>query len=210
MKTQLLAATAAFALLTGAGLAQDATSTAPADTTTTTTTTTMEATGGAMQPMAADQAVIDAAMAVSMAEEFVTMAASGNMFEIQSSELAVNQAEAQEVKDFAQHMIEDHTAAGERMMAAVQEAGLTVEMPTMLAEHHQMMLDMLQPLQGAEFDSQYVTAQVAAHEEAVALHTAYAENGDNETLRALATEMLPTLQEHLQEATALHESMMAQ
>ncbi len=206
MKSHLLAATAAFVLMTGAGFAA---------TTTTTTTTDANAmsgdaaTSGAMQPMAADQAVIDAAMAVTMAEEFAAMASSGNMFEIQSSELAVNQAEAQEVKDFAQHMIEDHTAAGERFMQVLEEAGVAAP-PMELAEHHQMMLDQLTPLQGAEFDTQYVTAQVAAHEEAVALYTAYSQNGDNEALQAFATETLPTLQEHLEEAQALHESMMAQ
>src|SRR5690349_10191595 len=63
-------------------------------------------------------ALAQEANAVTTPQEFAAMAAGSNMFEIESSKLALQKASLQPTKDFAQHMIDDHTKAGEEMRAA--------------------------------------------------------------------------------------------
>jgi putative membrane protein len=136
------------------------------------------------------------------AEQFVQMAAISNMFEIQSSMIAESGAEAEEVKSFAEQMIKDHTKAGEELAAAADTAP-----PETLDAKHQAMVEELQGLKGAELDSKYVEMQVAAHEEAVALFTAYSQNGDDEDLKAFATKTLPVLEQHREHITKIAESV---
>lgn len=129
-------------------------------------------------------------------EQFVQMATVSNMFEIESSELAVENAQSDDVKEFAQQMIEDHTAAAEKMQTVLQSSDAGASMPDELDEKHAAILEELQGTDSESFDAAYVDAQVQAHQEAVALFSAYAENGEDEALKSFATETLPTLEEH--------------
>jgi len=136
-----------------------------------------------------------ASMQVSDPQEFATMATVSNLFEIQSSELALEASESEAVKEFAQHMIEDHTAASQEMMAAAEQQG-GVSLPDGLDEAHQEQLAQLQAASGDEFDQMYIQMQVQAHEMAVSLFSSYAESGEDGPLKTFASETLPTLQEH--------------
>lgn len=137
------------------------------------------------------------------AEDFVVAASASNMFEIRSSELALQNAQGDRVRAFAEQMIADHTKAGEQLMTIVAEGGASVAPPAALDARHQAMMDQLKAASGEQFDAAYLGLQLQAHEEAVALFTAYAENGRDETLRAFAATTLPVLQHHLSEVEAL-------
>ena len=55
------------------------------------------------------------------AQDFVTQAASGGIYEVQSSQLVIGAADAPaEVGAFAERMIEDHTQANEQLMMLAQ------------------------------------------------------------------------------------------
>jgi len=137
-------------------------------------------------------------MQVSSAEEFMMMAAMSDMFEIQSSQLALEEAQSDEVKEFAQMMITDHTANTQKLMQIVEAGGGSMEPPKELDGRHEAMLEKLQGASGESFDAAYIDAQVMAHQEAVALMSSYAENGDNESLKEFASEALPVVQSHLE------------
>lgn len=137
---------------------------------------------------------------------FLRLASSSNQFEILSSRLAEQQASNEQVKAFATQMIADHTAAGEKMRAAVQQAGLQ---PTAMPEtegdldaRHKEMLDQIARAEG-NFDEAYVRAQYQAHQEAVRLFNSYAESGDQSAIKAFAAETLPVLQQHLAHVSEL-------
>ncbi|MBJ6126810.1 DUF4142 domain-containing protein [Microvirga splendida] len=133
------------------------------------------------------------------ASDFVNRAAMGNQFEIQSSQLAQQKGQNERVRQFAQRMIQDHTAAGDRLQSMVQ--GMQgVTMPSSLDQRHQQMLQTLQNASGPGFDRNYVQLQIGAHRDAVALYDQYAQNGDNQQLKQFAQQTLPTLREHLQQA----------
>jgi putative membrane protein len=143
--------------------------------------------------------------AVTQASSFVPLAASANLFEIESSQLALQRSQAVPVKDFANRMVTDHTLAAAKMKQALSEAKIPAPPETLNAKD-QTVLGNLKIAKGAAFNKAYIEAQYNAHVEAVTLFTAYAKNGDNPRLKALASELLPTLQGHLDHITKLRSS----
>src|SRR5215212_9607962 len=137
------------------------------------------------------------------AAEFVTKAASSSLFEIQSSQSALQKSQNNQVRDFAQKMIEDHTKASDQLKAAAQ--GQTV--PTTPDVEHAQMLQQLNGANGVDFDRRYVQLQLTGHQEAIALFDRYAQNGDNPQLKQFAQQTLPDLREHLQMAQQLRSAL---
>jgi putative membrane protein len=133
--------------------------------------------------------------------DFVKEVAESDMFEIRASELASMKMQGA-VKDFASHMIVDHTKTTEalRGLASAANASLPIEM----ASSQESMLDKLKELDGDEFRKQYISDQESAHKSAVSLFERYGKGGDNATLKAWAVETLPALQQHLDMVTALN------
>jgi len=139
-------------------------------------------------------------------EGFVTNAAISDMFEIQSSRLAMEKSQNAELKRMAQQIIADHErTSGELKTAAGSAQGVTV--PTAMDERRQGMIDNLRQAPAEQFDRVYLAQQTAAHNEAVTLYRTYGENGDNQQLKAFATKTLPALQNHLQMAQAMERQM---
>ena len=146
------------------------------------------------------------AMAAVTATEFVTQAANSNMFEIQSSQLALDKAQDNRIRDFAQSMIKDHTAASDKLKAAAQNQTV----PTTLDQEHTRMLQQLQQASGNDFNRSYVQMQFDGHQKAVALFEAYGQNGDDPQLKQFAQQTVPTLREHLQHVTDIRSSQLNQ
>jgi len=137
-----------------------------------------------------------ATMTAPAAQDFVTQAGQANMFEIQSSQAAVTKAQSADIKSFAQKMIDDHTKAGKMMESVVAKSGGKLQTPTDVNADQKSTLDALNGASGADFDKQYVSAQVKAHDQAVDLFASYAKGGDDKALKVFARKTLPTLQMH--------------
>jgi putative membrane protein len=132
---------------------------------------------------------------------FVEKASAAGMAEVQAAQLAQTKAKSADVKGFAQHMVDDHTAAGEKLKAIAQADG--VQPPDNLGAKDQKQLAALQKLNGAAFDKRYVEDQTAAHKEAVALFEKEAKTGSNAQLKQFAVDTLPTLKQHLTDVEGL-------
>jgi predicted outer membrane protein len=137
------------------------------------------------------------------AADFVNKAAVGNLFEVQSSQLALEKAQHDQVRQFAQRMVSDHTSAGDKLKAAAK--GQTI--PTALDQQHTQMLQTLRSAAGAGFDRNYIQMQVTAHRDAVSLFDRYAQSGDDQELKQFANQTLPTLREHLQSVEQIQRSL---
>ena len=137
-------------------------------------------------------------------QEFADKAASSNLLEIQSSELAIERSSDAEIVEFAEQMIVDHTAAGDEMMAAAQQDGITPT--TTLAPDHQTILDRLEAAEDDAFDQAYVEAQITAHDEAVALFETFATGDPDGALKAFAVQTLPTLVQHQEHIHSIAEA----
>lgn len=139
-------------------------------------------------------AAASAPVSVTDPAEFATKASIGNLFELETSTLAVERAVSEDVKAFAQQMITDHTKAAQDMAPAAAEEGVALE--SALDSRHQEMLDAMSGLEGEEFDKAYIDAQVQAHDEAVALFEGYSMEGKEGPLKAFAAATLPVLESH--------------
>lgn len=126
---------------------------------------------------------------------FIQAAAQGDLYEITSSQTALDRAVNEDVLAFAQRMIDDHSMTTQRIAELAETVG--VEIPMTPAPTHQAKIAQLMQAEGAEFDRAYMQQQVIVHEDAVSLFEAAAALAENEQVRATAEELLPALQEHL-------------
>ncbi|KQT53210.1 hypothetical protein ASG43_18465 [Aureimonas sp. Leaf454] len=146
---------------------------------------------------------LDAAVRSEMTpdEAFATNAASSDLFEIESSKIALEKASREDVKTFATHMIRDHEATSAKLKAAAAADGLEpISAPD---SKRAQMIKNAQQAKKDHFDATYLNLQVTAHQEAVALFDDYAKTGTGQNLKAFAVESLPALQQHLEEAKSL-------
>lgn len=145
-----------------------------------------------------------AAQAELTARQFIRSVAVGNMFEIQSSQIALDKSNNQDIQGFARQMVADHRKAGEELQAILARAdGLSADMPRQLDQAHRQKLEQLKTAAGMDFDRSYRQMQSEAHQETIALFDAYAKNGDNAEPRRWAQDTLPTLRGHLEQAQAI-------
>ena len=141
--------------------------------------------------------------------DFVDKVAVANRFEIDTSELALKYGKGEDVKKFAQQMIDDHTKAGEAFKAAVKEAGIEPPADALDLSHKASYAKLRVFTTESGFDASYLSTQLQAHEDAVALFKDYAANGPTPSLKAFAEKTLPTLEHHLmmvKELNAKHHS----
>ena len=99
-------------------------------------------------------------------DDFVRDVAGKNLAEIELSRLAVNKATSPDIKVFAQKLIDDHGAAGEKLRGVV--AGHSIGWPDQLDDKHRKTADELAKKQGDEFEEEYLEAMIEAHQDLAA------------------------------------------
>jgi putative membrane protein len=133
---------------------------------------------------------------------YAAMAGASDMFEIQSSQIALQKSQRADVRNFAQMLIQHHQMTTQQLMAAAQAAGMSPP-PPMLMPMHRRMIAELQAASGSQFDMLFVRQQVPAHEMALALHSNYADNGDTPALQQAARGAVPLVTQHLNMARSM-------
>jgi putative membrane protein len=161
-------------------------------------------------------------------QRFVSEAAQAGMAEVAHGQLAVQRASNQEVKSFAQRMIDDHSQANQELMQLATSKGISLpsdkaqsssmkteqsgsqstsgQMTTEQAQlkgKHREAMNKLAKLSGAEFDREYMRHQVKDHDKAIALFEGQANRGGDADLKAFAAKTLPKLREHQQMAQSI-------
>lgn len=127
------------------------------------------------------------------APAFVAMAASSDMYEIQSSRLALQRSRMPMNRMHAEMMIRDHTNTTAQLSAAARSAGLAL--PTQMLPMHAALLNELS--RSSNFDATYRRQQLVSHQQALALHSNYAHNGDVPQLRTVAAAAVPVVSGHI-------------
>ena len=131
----------------------------------------------------------------------VDLASAIDLFEIQSSQLALSRSQNANVRQFAQMMVDHHNQTTDQLNAAARAAG-TTPAPRLNPMQIQMMTE-LQQAQPGNFDRVYMQQQIRAHEIALSMHSNYARAGDTPALRATAAAAVPIVSEHLARARQL-------
>jgi putative membrane protein len=135
-------------------------------------------------------------------EDFVKEASMSDIFEIESSKLALQSGNAG-TKAFAQQMIDDHQKTSNELKALVDSGKVQARIATGMSDAQKTAFDKLKDLSGKDFDESYQDDQEDAHEDAVDLFKRYAAEGDNPELKAWAAKTVPALEHHLKMAEEL-------
>jgi putative membrane protein len=152
-----------------------------------------------------DEVIVDDNVLTQQDRDFAINATYSNRAEIDLGQMAVTKAENEEVRAFAQQLIDDHTLAQNELQSLVTQHELTL--PEGLRTEDQMLRNQLDTLSGYKFDSAFVSSQIPMHELARDIYEDEAENGNQEHLVEHAATTLPDIIMHLNMAMQLNESL---
>jgi putative membrane protein len=99
--------------------------------------------------------------------DFVHEVALMNMTEVELSRMALDKATSPDVKSFAQRMVDEYGAAGDKLKNIV--SGQPIDWPAQLHGKQKETADDLAKKHGADFDHEYVEAMVKGQQDLAAL-----------------------------------------
>lgn len=126
---------------------------------------------------------------------FVMKAAKGGLAEVELGQLAQQKATSDEVKQFGQRMVTDHTKANDELKSLAQSKNITL--PTTMDPKDKAEHDRLSKLSGDAFDKAYMAHMVADHRKDVNEFRKESTSGKDSEVKTWAAKTLPTLEEHL-------------
>ena len=131
-------------------------------------------------------------------QDFAVNAANAGMTEIQAGQLAQTQGVAKDVKAYGAMMVEDHTAAADKLKTLAAQKNITL--PTSVSNDMQKNLDDLKAKSGKAFDKAYIDMMVSDHKKVISAFEDESKNGSDADVRAFADSTLHTLRHHLDAA----------
>jgi putative membrane protein len=129
--------------------------------------------------------------------DYAKMAGASDLFEIESSRLALEKSQNPAVRDYAQMMIAHHTTSTQALMERARMAGMTMPPPMLMPDQVALMAQLRAAPAGAAFDQAYWNGQTVGHRKAWALHTGHAQHG--QVFRNDAATVRPVVELHLVE-----------
>ena len=140
------------------------------------------------------------------AQPYVMASGQSDLFEINSSQIALDKSQNAGVRKYAQMMIKHHTKTTALTMKAAQKAGLSPT-PPMLDPGATASINELQTAAPGDFDRIYLGQQIPSHQAALDLQQSYAKMGDKAPLKANARAATPIVKQHLAAATKMQNGM---
>jgi putative membrane protein len=131
-------------------------------------------------------------------QDFAVNTAIAGMTEIQAAQMAEQKTKAKDVKDYAEMMVKDHTAAADKLKTIATQKNITL--PAALTPDAQKDLDNLQQETGNKFDKDYMAMMVSDHKKVISAFENESKNGSDADIRAFADSTLHTLRVHLDKA----------
>ncbi|MBB3660857.1 putative membrane protein [Rhizobium sp. BK650] len=135
------------------------------------------------------------------ANDFATKAALSNLFEIEVANIELSKGKAADAKEFARDMLRDHERAGPLLAEAAKQDGIPI--PAELDSEQRQKVEALQTSDPENLDQAYLSTQVTAHQQAVALFDEFVKQGPDGQLKKTAAKILPDLHMHLTRIQAL-------
>lgn len=129
--------------------------------------------------------------------EFVRTAGASDLYERQSSQIVLQSTTNPAVRKFATMMVADHAKSTADVTAAALKSRIKVAAPALTPLQAEMIAQ-LKAENGAARDAAYLSQQKAAHQQALAVHTAYSTGGTSTSLKAVAAKVVPVVQHHIE------------
>lgn len=135
---------------------------------------------------------------------FMVKAAQGGLAEVQLGQLAQQNGQSQQVKDFGKRMQDDHTKANDQLKQLASQKGVTL--PDSPTAHDKAEYERLSKLKGESFDKAYSKMMVTDHKKDVSEFQKESNSGMDSDVKSFASQTLPTLQDHLKMAEQMNGS----
>jgi len=164
----------------------DTVSTSGTETTGTTSTTSTGSSGGTTSSLNAED------------KGFFIAAAQANMAEVSLGQMASEKATNQDVVNFAKRMVVDHSIANDDLKQLAIKKG--VALPAVLTKAQNKISSDLSKRVGPDFDKSFIEQMIRDHEKAVTDFERASKETTDPDLKAWATNLVPTLQDHLKMA----------
>jgi putative membrane protein len=126
---------------------------------------------------------------------FLRKVGQGGLAEVKFGRLASQKGASDDVKNFGQKMVEDHTKLNNEMAPIAKSMGVTP--PQTLDKKNQAEYDKLSGLSGDEFDTEYVSLMVKDHHEDLRDFRAEANATSNPVLKTAVENAATVIHEHM-------------
>jgi putative membrane protein len=128
-------------------------------------------------------------------KDFVRSALQGGMAEVELGQLATQKGSSDDVKQFGQKMVDDHTKLGDQMKQVAEQLG--VKPPEKISKKDNQLMAKLEGLSGTQFDDAYIEAMVKDHRKDADDFKTEAGNTQNPTVQQAARQGDQVIEQHL-------------
>jgi len=134
---------------------------------------------------------------------FAENVAIGDMYEVQSGQIAAMRSHSPDIQQYAQQMVDAGTQNLNELKRLMAKEAPGTEAPAQLDQTRQALLDDLQGANDQQFDARYIAQQIDQHYQALNLMRGYIKSGDDAGLKTFARQTLPILTMQLQAINAI-------
>ena len=135
---------------------------------------------------------------------FVKKALEGNIGEIEMGKLALQKSNDDQVKQFAQRMVDDHGKMQDQLKPAAEQMG--VKVPDGPSKGQMKSMDKMKALSGDAFDQAYIKDMVKDHKGDDSDFKMEAQSTQNPQLKQLVMQSDQTIESHLQQIEQIAKS----
>jgi putative membrane protein len=137
-------------------------------------------------------------------QQFLRKALEGGEAEVQLGQLAQQKSQSDDVKQFAQKMVDDHTQLNNQIEPIAKQLG--VAEPKGPSKKDKQLMEKLSALSGPQFDEEYIRAMVKDHKEDLREFKDEAQMTQDINVRRAATEGTTLISAHLQHIEQIAQS----
>jgi putative membrane protein len=130
-------------------------------------------------------------------QAFVAKALEGGVTEVQLGQLAEQKSQSNDVKQFAQKMVSDHSQMGDKWFKPLAKQ-MGVSEPKGPSKKDKKLIEKLQGLSGEQFDTEYIQAMVKDHKADLKDFQNEAQMAQDPSVKQIATQGVDVISKHLQ------------
>jgi putative membrane protein len=134
-------------------------------------------------------------------EKFIKATAADGMAEVKIAELASKKAERADVKEFAQMLIKDHTAANKDLEAVAQKKG--VDVSAVIDPSSAKDFQSLENYSGKDFDNEFLKLMETDHKKCVSNFESAAKKAEDGDVKDFVNKTLPVIKAHYDKVQSL-------
>lgn len=141
-------------------------------------------------------------------QQFLRKAADDNLAEIEMAKLALRNASNQDVKNFAQTMVNDYGKTKEQLEKIASSK--RVDIPRAPGAKNKATRDRLAKFSGEQFDNAYMAEMLKDHKDNVTTFRRELNSAQDMDIQQFADKSLPTLESHLRQAESIAPELKAE